>query len=162
MQLDRYAERLRSQLAAVAEAGSEETRALAERMSVALEPAIRLALLELLSEAAGEISRELAPGGVDVRLRGQDPELVVSRPTDPAPAAPAAAAAAQAAVDDEPASFRTTLRLPERLKARVEQTAAAEGVSVNTWLVRAVAAALETDRPRTPPQSGSRFTGWVR
>ncbi|GAA4734616.1 toxin-antitoxin system HicB family antitoxin [Amnibacterium soli] len=162
MELDRYAERLRSQLAAVAEAGSEETRALAERMSVALEPAIRLALLELLSEAAGEISRELAPGGVDVRLRGQDPELVVSRPTDPAPAAPAAAAAAQAAVDDEPASFRTTLRLPERLKARVEQTAAAEGVSVNTWLVRAVAAALETDRPRTPPQSGSRFTGWVR
>jgi hypothetical protein len=160
MQLDRYAERLRSQLAAVAEAGSEETRALAERMSVALEPAIRLALLELLSEAAGEISSELAPGGVDVRLRGQDPELVVSRPSEPAPAAPAAAG--PAAVDDEPASFRTTLRLPERLKTRVEQTAAAEGVSVNTWLVRAVAAALDADRPRTPPQSGSRFTGWVR
>jgi len=161
MQLERYAERLRAQLAAVAEAGSEETRALAERMSTALEPAIRLALLELLSEAAGEISSELAPGGVDVRLRGQDPELVVSRPSEPAPAAPAAASAS-VAVDDEPASFRTTLRLPERLKARVEQTAAAEGVSVNTWLVRAVAAALDTDRPRTPPQSGSRFTGWVR
>lgn len=160
MQLERYADRLRAQLAAVAEAGSDETRALAERMSVALEPAIRLALLELLSEAAGEISRELAPGGVDVRLRGQDPELVVSRPSEPAPAA--AVPAEPAAVDDEPASFRTTLRLPERLKARVEQTAAAEGVSVNTWLVRAVAAALDADRPRTPPQSGSRFTGWVR
>lgn len=160
MQLERYAERLRAQLAAVAEAGSDETRALAERMSVALEPAIRLALLELLSEAAGEISSELAPGGVDVRLRGQDPELVVSRPSEPAPAAPAPSG--PVAVDDEPASFRTTLRLPERLKARVEQTAAAEGVSVNTWLVRAVAAALDTDRPRTPPQSGSRFTGWVR
>jgi len=76
--------------------------------------------------------------------------------------APAAAPSGPVAVDDEPASFRTTLRLPERLKARVEQTAAAEGVSVNTWLVRAVAAALDTDRPRTPPQSGSRFTGWVR
>jgi hypothetical protein len=162
MQLERYAERLRAQLAAVAEAGSEETRALAERMSTALEPAIRLALLELLSEAAGEISAELAPGGVDVRLRGQDPELVVSRPSEPAPAAPAAASSGPVAVDDEPASFRTTLRLPERLKARVEQTAAAEGVSVNTWLVRAVAAALDADRPRTPPQSGSRFTGWVR
>jgi len=162
MQLERHAERLRAQLAAVAEAGSDETRALAERMSVALEPAIRLALLELLSEAAGEISSELAPGGVDVRLRGQDPELVVSRPSEPVPASPVAAPSEPAAVDDEPASFRTTLRLPERLKARVEQTAAAEGVSVNTWLVRAVAAALDTDRPRTPPQSGSRFTGWVR
>lgn len=159
MQLDRYADRLRAQLAAVADGGAEDTRALAERMSVALEPAIRLALLELLAEAAGDISRELAPGGVDVRLRGQDPELVVTRP----PGQPAAASApAEPMADDEPATFRTTLRLPERLKARVEQAATAEGVSVNTWLVRAVAAALETERPRPPVQTGNRFTGWVR
>jgi len=161
MQIDRYADRLRAQLAAVAEAGSEETRALAERMSVALEPAIRLALLELLSEAAGEISAELAPGGVDVRLRGAEPELVVTRPAVPEP--PAAAPSAEPVVpDDEPATFRTTLRLPERLKSRVEQTAAADGVSVNTWLVRAVSTALDADRPRAAPSTGNRFTDWVR
>lgn len=162
MQLDRYADRLRAQLAAVAEAGSEETRALAERMSVALEPAIRLTLLELLSEAAGEVSSELAPGGVDVRLRGRDPELVVTRPAEHAAQAPASTPPESAAAEDEPTSFRTTLRLPERLKSRVEQAAAADGVSVNTWLVRAVGAALEAERPRAPAQSGNRFTGWVR
>lgn len=165
MQLDRYTDRLRSQLAAVAEGGTDEARALAERMSTALEPAIRLAILEVLAEAAGDISRELAPGSVDVRLRGQDPELVVVRAPEPvasAPAAPTAAPAQADPVDDEPATFRTTLRLPDRLKSRVEQAAAADGVSVNSWLVRAVSAALDGGRPHEPRPTGNRFTGWVR
>ncbi|MGN6444252.1 histidine kinase [Amnibacterium sp.] len=162
MQLERYADRLRTQLAAVADGGTEETRALAERMSTALEPAIRLALLELLAEAAGEVSRELAPGAVDVRLRGQDPELVVTRPAEPAEAPMAQRSSDPVAADDEAATFRTTLRLPERLKSRVEQAAATEGVSVNSWLVRAVAAALEPTRRPAPAQNGNRFTGWVR
>ncbi|WP_375389434.1 histidine kinase [uncultured Amnibacterium sp.] len=167
MQLDRYADRLRAQLAAVADTGSPEVQALAERMSTALEPAIRLVLLELLSEAAGDISRELAPGSVDVRLRGREPELVVTRapePTVPAAAAVAPAPALAEPADDEPATFRTTLRLPDRLKTRVEQAASADGVSVNTWLVRAVSGALDAGRPRStaPTQTGNRFTGWVR
>jgi hypothetical protein len=165
MQLDRYTDRLRSQLAAVAESGSEEARAIAERLSGAMDAAIRLTLLEALAEAAGDISRELAPGSVDVRLRGQDPELVVTRA--PEPAAPAAsgapAPAREPAGEDDSATFRTTVRLPERLKSRVEQAAAAEGVSVNTWLVRAVSGALDQDRRRpAPQQTGNRFTGWVR
>lgn len=158
MQLEPYTERLRVQLAAVADAGSDEVRDLAERMSTALEPAIRLALLELLSEAAGEISRELAPGGVDVRLRGQEPQLVVTRPVEPVPGP----ASPEAPVEDDSASFRTTLRLPERLKSRVEQAATADGVSVNTWLVRAVGSALDGARGRPAGSSGNRFTGWVR
>lgn len=163
MDIERYADRLRSQLAAVADAGSDETRALAERMSAALDPAIRLALLEVLSEAAAEISRDLAPGSVDVRLRGRDPELVVTRATEPAQSPTmTAASAAAAAVDDDAATFRTTLRLPERLKSRVEQAAVAEGLSVNTWLVRAVTTALEPGGRRTVPSSGDRFSGWVR
>jgi hypothetical protein len=164
MQLDRYADRLRTQLAAVADAGSTDAQALAERMSIALEPAIRLVLLEVLSEAAGDISRELAPGSVDVRLRGQEPEIVVTRAPEPV-AAPEPPRAAAEPVDEEPSTFRTTLRLPERLKSQVEQAAAAEGVSVNTWLVRAVSAAVEPDRrrqPAAPPQTANRFTGWVR
>jgi hypothetical protein len=161
MQLDRYAERLRSQLAAVAEAGTPEAQALAERMSTALDAAVRITILEALAEAAVDISRDLAPGSVDVRLRGQDPELVVNR----APEAVAPAPAAQPRIDageDEPSTFRTTLRLPERLKTRVEEAASADGISVNTWLVRTVSAALDAERPRTPPQNGNRFTGWVR
>lgn len=160
MQLDRYAERLRSQLAAVAEAGTPEAQALAERMSTALDAAIRLTILEALSEAAGDISRDLAPGSVDVRLRGTDPELVVTRA--PEATAPVAAEPRAEVADDEPSTFRTTLRLPERLKSRVEEAAAADGVSVNSWLVRTVSAAVDGARPRPPQPNGNRFTGWVR
>lgn len=162
MELERYVDRVRAQLAAVAGGGSDETRALAERMSTALDPAIRLALLELLAEAAGEISRELAPGSVDVRLRGQDPELVVARAPETAPASAVQQPEPEAVADDESATFRTTLRLPERLKSRVEQAAVAEGISVNTWLVRAVTVALEPAGRRSVPRTGDRFTGWVR
>lgn len=161
MDIERYTDRLRSQLAAVADAGSDETRALGERMSAALDPAIRLALLEVLADAAAEISRELAPGSVEVRLRGRDPQLVVTRATEPA-RSPAVTGASGSAVDDDAATFRTTLRLPERLKSRVEQAALAEGLSVNTWLVRAVTTALESGGRRTVPTSGDRFSGWVR
>ena len=80
MDLDRYVADLRTQLAAAADAGDPASRALAERLSVALEAAARLVLLEVLSDAAVEITREIAPGSVDVRLRGRDPVLVVTRP----------------------------------------------------------------------------------
>src|SRR5689334_7437040 len=83
MDLDRYVAALRAQLAAAAETGGDDARALAERLSTSLDAAARLVLLEALSDAAGEITRELAPGSVDVRLRGRDPELVVTRPGTP-------------------------------------------------------------------------------
>src|ERR1700733_11260780 len=92
MELDRYVADLRVHLAAAAESGGEDVRAVAERLNVALDAAARLVLLEALSDAASEITRELAPGAVDVRLRGRDPAFVVSRParTESAEAAPAA------------------------------------------------------------------------
>src|ERR1700691_1512556 len=106
MELDGYDADLRGQLAAAAENGGEDVRAVAERLSVALDAAARLVLLEALSDAASEITRELAPGAVDVRLRGRDPELVVSRPAgtefaETAPASDLAAAAAPTADQTE-------------------------------------------------------------
>ncbi|NUP74739.1 MAG: histidine kinase [Sinomonas sp.] len=176
MDLDRYVADLRSQLAASAEAGGEEARGLAEQLSFALDAAVRLALLEALSDAASEITRELAPGSVDVRLRGRDPEFVVSPPpaaefadarTPLAPAAPAETGnegPAAAEPFDDTVTSRTTLRLPDQLKARVEQAVAQDGLSVNAWLVRAIAAALEPKSRRTAQRetrSGDSFTGWV-
>jgi len=177
MELDRYVTDLREHLAAAAESGGEDVLAVAERLSAALDAAARLMLLEAFSDAASEITRELAPGSVDVRLRGRDPEFVVSRPagaefaeTPPAsgPASasgpgPAEALAAEAA--DDTATSRTTLRLPDQLKARVDKAAAEDGLSVNSWLVRAIAAALEPKNRRTAQResrSGNSFTGWVR
>ena len=168
MELDRYVADLRAQLAAAADAGDPATRSLAERLSVALEAAARLVFLEVLSDAAVEITREIAPGSVDVRLRGRDPVLVVTRPPSAEIAsAPTDAPGVGETVEplDDTVTSRTTLRLPDRLKTRVEQAATEDGVSVNSWLVRAIAAALEPKSRRAAKREtrdGDSFTGWAR
>ena len=148
--------------------GDADARAVAEQLSAALDAAVRLMVLGVLSDVASEITREIAPGSVDVVLRGRDPHLVVVRPeateTDSAgPSMPEVAASVEPL--DDTVSSRTTLRLPDRLKARVEQAAAEEGVSVNSWFVRAIAAALEPNirrAPRRETKQGDSFTGWAR
>jgi len=177
MDLTSYVNNLGREFATLAEAGGDEARALVERLTGSLESAIRMALLDALSAAADEITRELAPGSVDLRLRGRDPSFVVTAP----PAEPLGLTAEDAAAtvdgtsdsglliaEDGPAA-RINVRLPEQLKAAIEETAAAEGRSVNAWLVRAAAAALQRsdrDQHPEPNSSGKRakqhFTGWVR
>ena len=160
MDLTTYVENLRRELAVAAEAGGEEARALAERLTAPLDSAVRLMLLEALSAAADEITRELAPGSVELRLRSGEPEFVVTA-DEPAAPEPASAPPPEG---DESATARINLRLPEHLKAGVEQAASRERLSVNSWLVRATAAAL-ADEGR-PPQRGGRigqaYSGWVR
>jgi len=162
MQITNYVEELQRQLLSAAAAGGPEAQELADRLGAALEAAARLAILEALSDAAGEITRELAPGSVDLRLRGRDVEFVVATPnvTPVVSEVREEPLAAAEDADDGPTS-RTTLRLPDSLKARAEAAAAAEGVSLNTWFVRAVGAALEPRRS-TPQSHGNSYTGWVR
>lgn len=173
-----YVENLRRELAVAAEAGGPDARALAERLTGALESAARLTLLEALSAAADEITSDLAPGSVEVRLRGGDPAFVVT-PPQPAPSAEdavgggadtvrAAMSPPAAPPAEEGGTARMTLRLPEHLKLRVEEAAGRQGLSVNAWLVRAISAAFEpgagprpADRPQQRP-SGRSYTGWVR
>ncbi|MHA7984503.1 toxin-antitoxin system HicB family antitoxin [Rathayibacter sp. CAU 1779] len=168
MELGTYVDELQRQLAAAAAAGTDETRETAGRLTTALDAAARLVLLEALGAAAAEITAELTPGSVDVRLRGREPEFVVTQaPQWDAPAEPTASAApvSPSAVDvEEGATTRTTLRLPDELKSRVEAAAAHAGVSVNTWLVRAIAATLDGGTRRTAgfETNGKRVTGWVR
>ncbi|MBC2875888.1 MULTISPECIES: YlcI/YnfO family protein [Streptomyces] len=173
MDLTPYVDTLRQELAVAASAGGDDARALAERLSAPLESAARLTLLNALSTAMEEVTRDLAPGSVDVRLRGLDPEFVVTPPPAQGPYAEAAAPGAAlppapAQGDgDEGGTARVNLRLPAHLKARAEEAAAQEGLSVNAWLVRAVAAALEAGeragRPAGPTRHrGQSFTGWVR
>ncbi|WP_411721948.1 histidine kinase [Mycetocola sp.] len=162
MELGPYVSDLQRQLVDAAENGSDESRAVAERLAAGLDAATRLVLLEALSAAAGEITRDLAPGAVDLRLRGREVEFVVTQSTietdtDDRPAA---------ALDlDDASTSRTTLRLPDALKARVDEAAAADGLSVNTWLVRAVAAALQPKQRRSAQRTlrtGDNFAGWAR
>ncbi|WP_328718462.1 toxin-antitoxin system HicB family antitoxin [Streptomyces sp. NBC_00247] len=170
MDLTPYVETLRRELAVAAEAGGDDARELAERLTAPLESATRLTLLNVLSAAMDEVTRELAPGSVDVRLRGLDPDFVVTRPPADSPAEPAAPVeplSAQASTEsDEGGTARVNLRLPAHLKARAEEAASREGLSVNAWLVRAVSGAVDGgSRPRATERVqalGQSFTGWVR
>ncbi|MFI6291798.1 hypothetical protein ACIBEJ_09450 [Nonomuraea sp. NPDC050790] len=170
MELAPFVDHLRRELAVAAEVGGEEHRALAERLIASLESAARLALLEALSAAANEITRELAPGSVDVRLRGRDPDFVVTPPpmapprdTDPGPAQ---ARPVRPPDGEEGGTTRVALRVPDHLKPRIDEAAAREGLSVNSWLVRVVASALDPDHggraSRDSFTGGQRYTGWVR
>jgi len=160
MDLTPYVDNLRRELAVAAEVGGEPARELAERLTAPLDAAARLTLLAALSGAAEEITRELAPGSVDVRLRGREPEFVVSRPMAPAEPAPMPANTPSEAEDG--VMTRINLRLPEHLKARIEEAAGRSGLSANAWLVRAAAAVLTENEPATGARSGGqRYTGWV-
>jgi HicB-like protein involved in pilus formation len=165
MDLTSYVDNLRQELAVAAEAGGEDARALAERLTAPLESAVRLTLLDALSAAADEITRDLAPGSVDLRLRGREPEFVVTAPPVDTAAAPATAPVAGPDLE-EGATARINLRLPEGLKARAEEAAGREGMSVNAWLIRAAAAALAAAARAQQQQAGtsygSHYTGWVR
>jgi hypothetical protein len=169
MDLRPYVENIHRQLAVAAEAGGDDARVLAERLVAPLDAAIRLTLQDVLAAAVEQITCELAPGSVELRLRGRDPEFVVTPPpVDLPPDDPAEMAAPPPVPQgDDDTVARINLRLPEQLKARVEQAAASESLSVNTWLVRAAAAALERSDParrrdRRPSQGTQRYTGWVR
>lgn len=176
MDLTSYVNNLGHEFAALAEAGGDEARELVERLTGPLESAIRMTLLEALSGAADEITTDLAPGSVELRLRGRDPGFVVTAP----PAEPAEAASgtppeadgtpdSDLLADGDGPSARINVRMPEQLKAAIEEAAAREGRSVNAWLVRAAATAVQrSERDQRPgPAIGGRrskqhFTGWVR
>jgi hypothetical protein len=162
MELGTYVADLHRHLIDAAANGAEDTRAVAERLAAGLDAATRLVLLDTLSAAVGEITRDLAPGSVDLRLRGRDVEFVVNAPS----ADPDTDEHAVTSGDlDDASTSRTTLRLPDALKVRVDEAAAADGLSVNTWLVRAVAAAVQPKQRRSAQRTlrtGDNFAGWAR
>ncbi|MDP9241316.1 MAG: toxin-antitoxin system HicB family antitoxin [Actinomycetota bacterium] len=152
MELSPYIERLRDDLVAACAAGGPEVARTAELIAGALSPATRMVLLDSLGDAADEITAALGEGSVEVRLRSGEPEFVLTVAEPARPAAPS---------ETNEETTRLTLRLPESLKARAEQAAAREGLSVNAWLVRAVAQGLEA--PTTSRSHGPRrFTGYAR
>jgi len=150
MELDGYIQALREDLARVAAVGDESTARAADLLAVALESSLGRRLQEALAEAALELSAQLERGRVEVRVAGSDPELVyIEEPADE----PGENA-------DELLNARITLRLPGSLKSRLEAAAAADGLSVNTWLVQTL------NRVLAPRPSGAtnrhRLTGYGR
>ncbi|MGD0712829.1 MAG: toxin-antitoxin system HicB family antitoxin [Gaiellaceae bacterium] len=147
MQIDGYVQALREDLARIAAVGDEHTAHAAEVLSLALESSLGRRLQEALGEAALELSAHLHSGRIEVRMSGGDPELVLVDDEAPEPTS-----------SDEALDARITLRLPEALKRRVEDAASRDGISVNTWIVRALVRDAGTPRR----SGGRRLTGYGR
>ncbi len=155
MNITRHASSVEEYVTAAAAAGDEPTRRAAALLLVALEPAVRLAIMNALADLADEVSDALGERTVEVRLDAGEARVVVSAPAERIEAPDLDLQGG------EPS--RVTLRLPEELKRTAEDAAAAQGVSLNTWLGQAVrdavrgAGAAQTGRNRA-----GRVRGWVQ
>ena len=184
MDLTPYVNQLREDLTTAASAGDEQTRHTAAVLSVALEPAARLAIMNALSDLAAEVTATLDDRVVEVRLDGRDVRIAVSAASDigdqsaehrtsgsgddgPPPSSdPSAGAFADAGGDIR----RMTLRLIDQVKAQAERAAAEQGVSLNAWVSQAVSSALRGEPwNANDPRWGSgdrrnrnRVQGWVQ
>ena len=178
MDITPYVDSLRRDLLAAAESAGEEARQTAERLGYALDPSARLALMEAISQAASEITAAMPAGSVDVRLDGRDLDFVVHAPqaSAPAPPLPPPPPAPPAPGDIEEGLARITLRIPDSVKTKAEDAAAAAGQSLNTWLVSLVRAAtsdhaihVDVDLSSLPfggdfpfgKRGNRRVTGWL-
>ena len=171
MDLSPYVESLRRELIASADVAGDDARAVAERLLVALDSSIRLTLIDLLGDVADVITSEIAPGSVELRLRGREPEFVVSAALPPEPPAPPLPQGPPAPplFEGDDTTARISLRLPDGLKSRIEEAANEIGFSVNSWLVRALNDAVTDINQRTTTREhrrdirpGRNLSGWVR
>lgn len=180
MDITPYVDGLREDLTNTARSGGPEVAEAAERLAVALEPSLRMVLLEALSHATAEITQALDGGSVEVRLKGREPQFVVTPAPEVTPTPDAAGPAEEPEdEDDDGPVARITLRIPDALKQRAEEAAGRRGQSLNTWLVNAVRSAarertidIDIDLssipfgPGAPGRNrrgpGQSVTGWAR
>lgn len=192
MDLTPYLSTLREDLATAAAAGDDDTRRTAAMLSAALEPAARLVIMNALSDLSAEVTAALDDRIVEVRLDGRDVQVVVSHtgtPVDDEPGPTGGSTQSGPGPDPTGDISRITLRLFEEIKTKAEDAAAAQGVSLNSWVSQAVQGALQNkgrgqwgpgqgpwghgrgpwghggspedwDRPKGRP--GSRLRGWVQ
>jgi hypothetical protein len=142
MELSPYVSALRENLTAAAAAGDEQIRTAARVLAATIEPAARLAIMTALSDLAGEVTLALEDRVVEVRLDGQDVQVVVTgAPNDD-----------QEPADEPPPTMtdptgditRITVRLLEELKTKAEEAASQRGVSLNSFVSQAVQGALRS------------------
>ncbi len=171
MDLTPHIDSLQRDLIAAAEVAAPETRAATERLLYALSPAVRLALMDAISQAAAEITSRMPSGSIEVRLNGRELDFVLQLP----PAQAANPSPPPDDGDDDGGLARISLRMPETIKARAEELAARSGQSLNNWLVNVVRAATRGDLPpggladpvpSADPFGGKRgnrrMTGWIK
>jgi HicB-like protein involved in pilus formation len=155
MDLTPYVAAMREDLSTAASAGDENTRRAAAVLAAALEPAARLAIMNALSDLAAEVTVALEDHVVEVRLDGRDVQVVV---TGTAPPHEPPREEEMPPPEEGGDMSRMTLRLFEQLKSKAEQAAAAQGVSLNTFVQQAVQGALH-GKGKRGKEWGGRY-GW--
>ncbi|MHA6626010.1 toxin-antitoxin system HicB family antitoxin [Pseudonocardia sichuanensis] len=168
MDLNQYVRQLREDLASAAAAGDEQTQRTAALLGAAIEPAARLAIMNALSDLAAEVTATLGDRVVEVRLDGRDVRVAVSRDEGSEPGPDPEPPFGGFGGADTGDISRITLRLVEQIKSQAEQAAAAQGVSLNSWVAQAVQGALAGGHRRhgrrgdgTGDREGKRLRGWV-
>jgi hypothetical protein len=129
MEVSSLAALIGADIASLGRLGDDATADAATRIVGVLEGPINARLLEVLSQVAAELDTQGEPAHVELRVVGSDARLVLvvdAEDEEPTAATPA----------DGDTDARITLRLPAALKTAVESAAAAEGVSVNSFIVR--------------------------
>ena len=87
MDLTPYVDALRDDLQAAAAAGTEQTQDTARLLSAALDPSLRLCLVDALSALAAEVS-DATDLAVEIRMHGREPQVVVTPAGPPRPPGP--------------------------------------------------------------------------
>jgi predicted HicB family RNase H-like nuclease len=148
MKMSLVVEGLRSDVIAVGELGDETVAEVAERIAAVVGRSASSRILDLLSDVAAEVSAELPQGHVEIRLVGDDVlfAYVDERESAPEPEAELSA--------------RITLRLSEPLKARVEEGAGREGLSVNSFILRTLERGTTSTAKTRGGRGGSRLRGY--
>ena len=139
MDLSPYVDAVRADLEAAAAAGTDDTRATAGLLAGALDASLRLCLLDAMSALAAEVTAS-SDVEVELRVHGREPQVVVSAPR---PRRAAAAPRSPSTTTTTVAPPASPSACPSRSRSAPRQQAAAEGLSVNAWMVRAVQAALQ-------------------
>jgi hypothetical protein len=200
MDLTPYTQNLRDDLLTAASVGDEDSRRAAALLASAIEPAARLAIMNALSDLAAEVTGALQDTTVELRLDGRDVRVSVTQHqvADPTPrpgyndtyyrkhtddrrtaaddadpagdGGPSAEDLRRAMQDAGGELSRTTVRLFNELKSQAEKAASEQGVSLNTYISRAVSDSVRSAVPnkgghkgRGPGgQSGKNVTGYIR
>ena len=153
MQLTPYLEAIARDLDRATALADDSTRELTQRVVSVLEPGLRLAMVQLLSDGAAQLTAELGGPVVTIRMEGREPSWHIAR--DDSPSTPPTTTEP----DDDESTARVTVRLPEALKRRSETAAQSSGQSLNTWIIQALRRATSSDH--TSNRSSRRITGWA-
>ena len=172
MHVDAYTETLRRTLVETSSLGDDRTQDVARSLAAALDPALRLVALQMLTDTADELNGELDGAHVAVVMDGATPHLLVTqadrsddREQDHVTGPDCHVQTPVQAVSEvaEGPEVRTTLRLPESLKQQIDAAARGQGRSVNAWLVEAARGALSeqsfTSGSQRPPSTGNDGAG---